>query len=402
MKKKLIVPTLENFLKLMSLHLVEYSGESRRSYQKAFTSIQLYIINHYPISYLLDDKMIINWVLDNLLHGLAPNTVSFYLDKISSLYGNVAYKFIGGKLPIFKDVKLKVKTAGLSSEYSDIVQNTVLNLQLLFGRSIENEYLKKIFECPLNLQLQTDEDLLFKWTCLAINAGIRTDIILYIIKKAPYQLNILNLCEPFYITDPEKLNVLKVVERSFFNSEPEWFAMRLRPKVKYEEILERFARISDQIKMPELFYPCEEIAKRINKKIIWEGRPIIRDVVFFKAHKSEIYQLFSRMYDLAWCYRTPGGAPGDYASIPSKAMEDFKKGLNLLTPDFELAPAGKYELKPGDEVILINGGNINMYGKIIKKASYDDMGNKIFRISLLNGSTRWDIGVDARLLKKKE
>ena len=152
--------------------------------------------------------------------------------------------------------------------------------------------------------------------------------------------------------------------------------------------------------MPELFYPCEEIANRVGHKVLWKEKPIIRDVVFFKKRKSEIYEMFTKLYDLAWCYRKPGGGIGNYATIPAKAMEDFKRALGMLTPDLEITPAGEMHHKPGDIVVFVNGNNIEEYGRILKKPSIDTDGNKIYRVTLLNSNGHWDIGVDARLLRK--
>ena len=110
--------------------------------------------------------------------------------------------------------------------------------------------------------------------------------------------------------------------------------------------------------------------------------------------------LFTNLYDLAWCYRNPGGNPGSYASIPDKAMEDFKKAIGFLNPDMEITPSGELSLKPGDEIIFINSHNMEEHARILKKPTLDEFGHKIYRVTLLNSNGRWDIGVDARLIRK--
>ena len=221
-----------------------------------------------------------------------------------------------------------------------------------------------------------------------------------IIGESPRHFRMLDLCESCELDDKEK-EVIREKVNKYLNDETEgWFAMRLRPRVKYQDVVDRFALINNEFQMPELFYPCEEITRRIGRKIVWEGKPVIRDIVFFKEKKSKIYPLFTKLYDLAWCYRSPGGTPGNYAMIPEKAMENFKESIGFLTEDFEIAPAGEMELKPGDEVVILDAQYQDRHGLILKNAQLDENGNKIYRVSLIDSNGHWDIGIDARLLKK--
>lgn len=80
-----------------------------------------------------------------------------------------------------------------------------------------------------------------------------------------------------------------------------WFAMRLRPRVKFDEIRDRLELVEKEVRKPELFYPCEEIAKRTGKKLVFRQRPVISDVVFFRSRVTEILPLFAKIGDLAWC-----------------------------------------------------------------------------------------------------
>ena len=385
-------------MRLFSKRLSEFSGESRRSYQKAFSSFQFFVISHYNVTDSLHKNVIINWIIELVSRGLQPNTVSFYLDKITSIYSKVAHHLEGGKTDVFKEVKHLLKKQSSEIYYADIINSHARELapeekKLLIRKCRSENFIDS---------LQNDENWKLKWTCLALKAGIRADIILSLIGKEPERLQYLGLCQPGEIHVTEQDCARKCVTDFIYGEPLEWFAMRLRPRVKYEQILNRFALLGNQVKMPEMFYPCREIATLVGKKLLWKDKPIIHDIVFFKHRRSEIYPLFSNLYDLAWCYRIPGGKGGaaQYASIPDKAMNEFKKSLGFLSPDFELAPAGEMKLNPGDKVVIVDGKYINQEGKILKKPSYDEDGNKIYRISLLNGHGHWDIGIDARLLKK--
>lgn len=396
MKRKLVAPTLENTLNLFSARLNEFKGESRRSYQKAYSSFQIYVIGHYSLSYILDKPVVTNWVIDLVTRGLTPKTVSFYLDKITSLYSNVGHKFEGGRLPVFKEVKADLRQTSSEIYYADVIKECINNINPEEKKDLVEAIKSKDFKEIL----VADPQLKYKFTCLALKAGIRADILRKIIGETPDNLSYLNLVDPKEdITDMQEETLKNIVE--FIEGERlQWFAMRLRPKVKYEQILSRFSQLTGIVKMPELFYPCEEIVKKVGGKVMWKDQPVIRDIIFFRDRKSEIYSLFTNLYDLAWCYRTPGVGYGNYASIPDKAMEEFRKSIGFLSGDYEVAPCGEMEFKPGDEVIIVNGKYVEEHGHILKKPSFDENGNKIYRVSLLHGHGHWDIGIDARLIKK--
>lgn len=404
MKRKLSVPSLENVLRLFAKRLNEFSGESKRSYQKAFSSFQVYVISNYPLSDIFSTSVIKNWVVNNLIQGLSVKTVSFYLDKISSLYTKTGYKFEGGRTDMFKEIKKDLKSLYLTSDsggkikiYSDKV-GTLYKEYVSTGKS--NHMLERIVNYPLSETKQTNESIKFLWACVALNAGIKANEVKEIIGKTPEKLPILNLCNESGLNLEEKEDIIRKVAQSLKEEEKKWFAMRLRPKVNYDILLDRFGNISSEVTIPELFYPHEEIARMVGRKIVWKGKPVIRDVVFFKMRKSEIYSLFTKIYDLAWCYRTPGEGTPNYASIPEKAMDDFRSAIGILSPGFEVTSIGDMKLKAGDEVVIVTGDYAKEHAKIIKEAMNSDDNHKIYRVSLLNSNGHWDIGIDARLLKK--
>lgn len=403
MKRSKVSPTLDNVLMLWSRQLKNFKGESRRSYQKAFASFQFYCISNYPLTHLLDKDVLQNWVLTNLISGLSFNTVSFYLDKLSSLYSGIAGNITGGKQPFFKEVKVSLKSMSLPKDFADSLSSLSHKLKNIYLESkhsgIPNILINAILNFPSKPFSSGKETLNYLWCAIALKAGIKGETLRGISPEIPKKLEVLNMFRAAVVSEVEKKTAIVEITRLLGGEEENWFAMRLRPNVRFQQVLERFSRISDLQKMPEIFYPDEEIAKRIGRKVVWQGKPIIRDIVFFRKRKSEIYNMFTHLYDLAWCYKQPGGKSGNYAVIPDKAMDDFRKALGFLSPGMEVFPKGEVTLKPGDKVVIVNGENAGEYGEILKKPSIDDDGNKIYRVTLLNGSGRWEIGIDARLLQ---
>ena len=403
MKKKLDHPTLSNLLRLFSHRLQEFSGESRRSYQKAYSSFQLFVVGKYQMDTTFDISVVENWVVYNLLQGLSRKTVSFYLEKISSLYSGVAHKLIGGKKESFKIIKRKLKDLPYVN-YSKPIDKIGDKIQAMAHKAITSNKNYRILDflksSSCSKIAENKESLKIIWGVMALKAGIYPNIVRTYVGKLPSLLDVLQICSKLEMTEEDGSQADKILNDSLKGEDPQWFAMRLRPRIKYEKLIDRFTQLSGEINMPELFYPCEEIRKLIGRKIIWKGKPVIRDVVFFKTHRYEIFPLFTKLYDLAWCYRTPGGGPGNYASIPLKAMEDFKNALGFLSPDYDVVPSGETDLKPGEKVVIVDGEYARKAAQILKKASFDEDGNKVYRVTLLNCNGHWDIGIDARLLKK--
>lgn len=402
-KKQILIPTLDNVLRLFSDRMSIFSGESKRGYQKAFSSFQVFSISNYNLSSPFFSNIIANWVIYNLLMGLSFKTVSFYLDKLASLYSKSAHLLVGGKLSIFKDIKNRLRYLSEIelniAELQDIVKKIIALAEKNQSDKTTAHLIEKLKNFSVSEELHL-ESLMFTWGCVALAAGVPPDKVKGILTNVPDKLRILSLCDAS-IPDESELILINNKVTDFLNGgSPQWFAMRLRPRVNFEKILDRFAMISSEVNLPELFYPFEEIAKLVKRKVVWKGKPVIRDVIFFKTRKNNIFRLFNKIYDLAWCYRSPGDGIGNYAVIPSRAMDEFKAALGILGPDFQVEPAGEMKLKPGDEVVIVNGEYAQKHAKILKEAPEDMYGNKIFRVTLLNCNGRWDIGIDARLLKK--
>lgn len=399
MSKTQIYPTVDNIIKLFKKRLADFSGESHRSYQKAFSSFQYYAISNSLLSQSLSHEIIEDWIIENRVEGLTEKTTSFYLDKISSLYSAVSVKLEGGKTRIFKEIKIKLKQDSYSKNYSKLIEECKKEIYSQKNLSVLHEFLKGKNK---NLEEAADQ-VRFQWGALALSCGIRAGLVASMLKIIPEQLNILSICHLTELDEKKRNDLFQIVESVLKGDNRQWFAMRLRPGVKFEDLLLRLSRLPQSIKMPEIFYPCEDIARRVGRRIIWKGRPVIRDVVFFKYLITDIYALFHNLYDLAWCYRNPGSGVCSYAVIPNKAMEEFRKAIGILGPGYEIAEAGTMDLRPGDEVIIVNGEYADQRARILKEDP-DNLENEnlVYRVILLDQYGHWNVGIDARLLKKSK
>lgn len=189
---------------------------------------------------------------------------------------------------------------------------------------------------------------------------------------------------------------LSTLEEIFGGDAPQWFAMKLRSHVTFDAIERRLAMLASEVVHPEFYYPADEIATRIGKKLIFKQRPFIRDIIFFRSRIIDIPTLFHHIGDLAWCYtRRRNGISTGYAPISSTAMARFQRTIGQFTPDIEIAPAGELQLRPGDKIRVLGGLFAGLEGELI---DIEDSGT-IYRVNLL-GDTQaieWRLS-DPRLL----
>lgn len=154
-----------------------------------------------------------------------------------------------------------------------------------------------------------------------------------------------------------QLAINEVVASVFIENPLRWYAMKLRPYIKFDELAARFSDLQKDgiLKTPDIFYPYEEIAKKIGKKLVFDKKPVIRDIVFFRSRVTDIYPMFTKIGDLAWCYTTQGKTGKTYAAIPNSSFMVFQKTIGFFTPDYKVAPIGALAPLPGEKIVIIGG-----------------------------------------------
>lgn len=234
------------------------------------------------------------------------------------------------------------------------------------------------------------------WSFAAIKSGLTVSGVYSILGAYPKVFPVISasaLSEP-NVADKE--SAIKTVADTFLFNPHNWYAMRLRPRVTVEHIEKRFEILRDDVARPEIFYPSREIAKRIGKKTLFKKEPVIPDIVFFKSRVTDVYPMFLKIGDLAWCYRSGNGV-GAYAAIPRGAMERFQRAIGHFTADYEVGPIGSITLRPGDTVRIIDGTFAGNEGELLKIMEAEEAG-VIYRLRLIDDrGVEWRVRVDSRL-----
>lgn len=240
------------------------------------------------------------------------------------------------------------------------------------------------------------------WLQTALKVGIRASAAVSVLRETPKGLPIISVASNIYIDDECRENILNTVTKILVENPVQWHIMRLRHGVKYESLKDRLGLLNDNHKAPDTFYPSEEIAKRIGKKMVYRNKPLIPGIVFVRTRPTDINRIMRIAGDIAWCMRDTSRADHSYAVVPQKSMETFQQVIGQFTPDYKLYPLGTLLLKPQDRVIII-GGDYSGTEAIVEKSPKDTTGDIIYQIRFIDDTGfEWHIPKDQRLLKKIE
>lgn len=227
-------------------------------------------------------------------------------------------------------------------------------------------------------------DITALWIALAIKAGMDLRTIRNVLPTVPLQFKALTLLEKVPVTEDEKREVIcKVAD--FVNSNAlRWFVMKLRPRVTFDEvndsIRQKFPGNSFKV---ELFYPTHAIYKRKGKKTVRKDIPYVPDILFFRTRQDRVQRLFSKIGDLAWCYKWSNTPESGYSTISQEDMRHFQQAIGEFTSDIRVELVDlTTEYKIGDTVSVTGGVMKGFAGSI--ESIDSKSGSKIFLLRISN------------------
>ncbi|MBR5297354.1 MAG: UpxY family transcription antiterminator [Parabacteroides sp.] len=155
-----------------------------------------------------------------------------------------------------------------------------------------------------------------------------------------------------------------------------WYSMRLfRPEEEIEEEIQ-----SDQnLQGVELYYPMEEITRRVGKKIEEIQSPVIKNILFFRTTEAMTHKLARALYGQANIYKTRTSEKESYAIIPDYEMYQFRMIVSNGAEEIHFEEIKKEEFTTGRRVRIIDGKFCGYEGKIVRKK-----GENIILVSLCN------------------
>lgn len=232
------------------------------------------------------------------------------------------------------------------------------------------------------------------WAYAALQCGVFGSVIISVLGKAPKGIPALALCTKQKLSKEKIDSIANLVGETFIINPPHWYAMRLRPRATFDELSERIKSLKN-IPQPELFYPMDEIAKRIKRKLIFEKQPVIKNVVFFNSRATDVFPLFCHISDLAWCYTITGKAGSPYAAISEKAFKRFQDAIGHYTTQYRTEQNNnRANPEKGASVKILNGLFQGIEASLNKIENKN--GDSIFGLSYESeNSFKWNINISS-------
>ena len=172
------------------------------------------------------------------------------------------------------------------------------------------------------------------------------------------------LIDPATLTADEASSIRGTVAQALTDNPPQWHAMQFRPRVTLDDIRNRLSALHCAGLLGDIYYPCEEIASRIGRRLVRRRQPVVPGLLFFRTRTTDIAPLMRRIGDLAWCYRAGTGPDSPYAVIPDVQMHIYQVTIGIIRPDTRICPAGTIQLRPGDRVEIIGGPFAGLHANI--------------------------------------
>lgn len=240
----------------------------------------------------------------------------------------------------------------------------------------------------LPVEADADTTLARYWAAAALNGGIPASAVLSALPRAAQAWPALAIALP---DDTDNAQAAHSHAAAAYGSNPQrWYAMKLRPRVSYDDITERMDHLPVHVAMPALYYPTLRVARREGRRTVFDNEPLIKDVVFFRTAFTNIAPLMAHVGHLAWCY-TNNRAAGAYASIPTEQMAAFQQAAGLFTDLLEVGDAGSLTLQPGEKVQVIDGLFAGHSATLQKVITHPEEGT-VYRLLLVdNRGIEWRV-----------
>lgn len=256
---------------------------------------------------------------------------------------------------------------------------------------------------PYGLSLVKNEETTATdlWCLAALQSGVSPRVLLGMTDGYVPSFNpVYRLLKPVTVTDEETAVIQRRIITSLTANPTHWYAMQFRPRVKFEQVKHALEAIKDDVQCNDLFYPSEEIMRRIGNKMVKERKPIIPGLLFFRSRPTDITTIFRHIGNLAWCYRQTNDRTSPYAIIPTSEILAYQTVIGQFSSDIELLPEGTLSIKENDRVIIL-GGNLVGQTATVTGIKASECGRTIYKLSFIgNNSVEWTVTTDPRILKR--
>ena len=206
---------------------------------------------------------------------------------------------------------------------------------------------------------------------------------------------------PSDLSEEDVSRIRSSVSMTLAHNPEQWYAMHLRRHTDLEDVTGRLG--DNGITLGKTYYPMEEIVRKVGHRKVFENRPVISWLVFFRSRRTELDGIYSVVGDLAWGYRISRSIGSSYAAVSDTEVRNFQEAIGTLGPDTQILRDDEADLKEGDLVVILGGAMDGQRGEFVtsKRLNDGDGGRIVYRIRLSGGtSASWTVDRDPRLVRK--
>lgn len=236
------------------------------------------------------------------------------------------------------------------------------------------------------------------WIDFAVHTGIALPDIAAVVGKVPAERPYLALVRPTRLAEREKCDIICHVANTINNVASRWHVMKLRKGVGPNDIKTNLdAAAPALLEGIQFYYPTFVSAKKEGKRMRFEEKPYIPELLFFKTRQDKVGEIFRHIGDKAWCFRTVNTPDAPYSVIPNVEMARFQHFIGQFSPDMNLRLSTGADLGIGRRVRVTGGLMAGYEGEIYDVPGTDD--DRIFTLRLSSaGALTWIARVPAPLL----
>jgi transcription antitermination factor NusG len=177
--------------------------------------------------------------------------------------------------------------------------------------------------------------------------------------------------EPSALTQSQIDDIKCTVANSIIDMVPHWYAIRFIGK---DDLVRKSIKEICRTAPYTIYYPIEEVYKKIKKKRVVETRPTIRNIMFIQTTANQINRIESAKLEQRFFHvlRNPARTNKEFAIIPNKEMRIFSmivsNGLDIIGEE-ELRDM---EIVEGSYVEITEGLNKGYRGHVYKIRNKDN------------------------------
>lgn len=242
------------------------------------------------------------------------------------------------------------------------------------------------------------------WIAAAIKAGVSLQDVRSMLPNVPSGFKSLEIIPAIPLTDRCRAALIRRVADTVNVRISQWFVMRLRQGHTPDDIQKRIRLTEPDIyETMHFYYPTHKAMRQgAGKKMASVDVPYMPGILFFKMPSRTVPKLFSRIGDVAWCYKHTKSSSGGYCTISRSEMMAFQRHIGEFTPDIQMDLRVSENPIEAGTVVRISGGGRMVGATAVVESVRNANGSRTYSLRLTDYlEARWTVDDVAEVFIEK-